>query len=114
MRVQDFRLEAGRAPRQYIVRVVLAQEFRSDRQVSGRLAMKVEGNSDSKPAIIDLNELKTEAGTANQLNFKFRYFQDLRAEFELPKGFQPQRLILKISPSGKSSKSVEEFYDWAL
>jgi hypothetical protein len=114
VRVQDFKLEAGLAPGQYIARIVLAQEFRSERQVSGSLNVKVEGVSGSSPAIIDIEELKTESGTANKLNFKFRYFQDLKAEFELPQGFQPQKTILRITPSGQSSKTVEEFYDWAL
>ncbi|MGI9308769.1 MAG: DUF6776 family protein [Gammaproteobacteria bacterium] len=114
VRVQDFKLLGGLTPGQYIARVVLAQEFRSDRQVSGKLGLKVEGKRGTAPAIIELNELKTDSGTFGQVNFKFRYFQDIKAEFELPEGFQPQRVILRITPSGKTSKTVEEFYDWAL
>lgn len=50
---------------------------------------------------------------ARQLNFRFRYFQDLSGQITLPEGFEAERVILSIKPEGKGKlPPVEQAFDW--
>ena len=112
LRIQDFEIIKGFGEREYDVRLVLAQAFRSDRQVSGEIDLIVEGVQSGQPARLGLAELATEEGAEKSLRYSFRYFQDLKRALMLPEGFEPDRVQIIVRPAGKSSKTVEEFFIW--
>lgn len=112
LRIQDFEIVKGFGDREYDVRLVLAQAFRSDRQVSGEIDLIIEGVQRGKPARLGFAELAAEAGGEKPLSYSFRYFQDLKRELLLPEGFEPDRVQIIVRPAGKSSKTVEEFFIW--
>ena len=96
-----------------VVSHVLAQAFRSDRQVAGHVELNIEGVRQGEAVRLGLSDLRPDAAS-NRLKFSFRYFQDLKADLVLPRGFSPRRVIVKITPQGKSAKTVEESFDWAV
>jgi hypothetical protein len=47
------------------------------------------------------------------MKFKFRYFQEFTGELELPEGFEPRRVMIRLKPSGnKQPAGVEKTVDW--
>ena len=96
------------------MQLVLAQAFRSDRQLAGHVELSVEGVRQGEAVRLGLSDLLADDPPASRLNFSFRYFQDLKADLVLPRGFSPQRVIVRVTPKGKSAKTVEESFDWAV
>ena len=113
LRIQNFSLSRGVGPLAYNMQLVLAQAFRSDRQLAGHVELNIEGVRQGEAVRLSLSDLRPDA-TSNRLKFSFRYFQDLKTDLVLPKGFSPQRVIVKITPQGKSAKTVEESFEWAV
>ncbi len=114
LRIQNFSLSRAMGPRTFNMQLVLAQAFRSDRQVTGHVELSIEGVRQGEPVRLGLGELLADDPPPSRLNFSFRYFQDLKADLVLPRGFAPQRVIVRITPKGKSAKTVEESFDWAV
>jgi len=114
LRIQDFQISRGFGEREFDVRVVLSQAFRSDRQVSGHVDLVVEGVQRGKAARLGLAELTPDNTAAKPLRYSFRYFQDLKAAVVLPEDFAPERVHVIVRMKGKSSKTVEEFFIWDL
>ena len=112
LRIQDFQISHGFGEREFDVRLVLAQAFRSDRQVSGGVDLVVEGVQRGKAVRLSLAQLTPDETTAKPLQYSFRYFQDLKAALLLPEDFAPERIHIIVRSKGKSSKTVEEFFIW--
>lgn len=112
LRIQDFELLRGANDSSFSLRLVLAQALRNDKRISGHVELNVEGKRDGEPLSLDLADLAAEATEGARIDFSFRYFQNLQAELVLPKGFAPERVIVKLKPTGKSVKAVEESFDW--
>ena len=112
LRIQDFQISQGFGEREFDVQLVLAQAFRSDRQVSGKVELVVEGVQRGKAVRLSLAELVPEDTAAKPLSYSFRYFQDLKAAVVLPEDFAPERIHVIVRSKGKSSKTVEEFFIW--
>ncbi|MDP7418997.1 MAG: hypothetical protein QF483_03850 [Gammaproteobacteria bacterium] len=113
LRIQDFEVLQGFGEHEFAVRLVLAQAFRIDRQISGSVEIVVEGLQRGEPARLGLGELATSpTGAAGRLNYSFRYFQDLKVALSLPPDFAPERVHVIVRPRGKTSKTVEDFFVW--
>lgn len=114
LRVQDFVLWPGDGPLSYSMRLVLAQAMRAGSRISGTVELKIEGVQDSKSRTLGLRDLIAAEPRPRRLDFSFRYFQNLEAELVLPEGFAPERVHVTLKPKGKSSKSIEKSFDWAV
>jgi len=111
LRIHRFTLEEGVAPGEYHYDLVLTQLKRNDRYITGIVDWKISGSMLGEQGELSL------AGVTNppakQLNFRFRYFQDLSGQITLPEGFEAEQVILSIKPEGKGkSPPVEQAFDW--
>lgn len=115
LRIQDFEISRGLRADEFSVRIVLAQAFRIDRKVSGSVDVVVEGLQRGEPARIDYSDLVTKGNNGSEpLKYSFRYFQELKAPVKLPADFVPERVHVIVRPAGKTSKTVEDFFVWAV
>jgi hypothetical protein len=114
LRIQDLELLRGADASSFTMRLVLAQAIRADRRVSGYVELNVEGIRDGQELTLGLADLAGQAGGDSRLAFSFRYFQNLRADLVLPKGFAPARVTVKLTPNGKSAKPLEKSFNWAV
>ena len=111
LRIHRFTLEEGTAPGEYHYDLVLTQLKHNDRYITGVVDWKISGSMLGEQGELAL------AGVTNpparQLNFRFRYFQDLSGQITLPEGFEAERVILSIKPEGKGKlPPVEQAFDW--
>ena len=112
IRIQSFQVLPGMRDDEFELRLVLAQALRASREISGRVQLQLEGLQRSEPLTLDMDELNPEL---SGLDYRFRYFQDLKADIVLPPDFEPRRVRVQVMPrsrSGKSAKTVEEFFAW--
>ena len=115
LRLQSLELLAGADELKFSLRLVLAQAMRATQRISGSIELKVAGVQDGKPLTLSLPELGVTAEQRNALaGFSFRYFQNLEIDLILPKGFAPERVMVKLSPKGKQAKSVDKTFDWII
>jgi len=114
LRIQDFQISRGIGEREFDLRLVLAQAFRSDRQVSGEVSLVIEGVQRGEAARLDLAAVAGPDNGGKPLQYSFRYFQDLKAALLLPEDFVPERVQVIVKTKGKSAKTVEEFFIWEV
>ncbi len=82
--------------------LILIQVKKNDRPISGTITMAINGLQDGKPAKLDLADV-TDPQTG-QLKFKFRYFQKIRGQLQLPPDFRPLQVELAVDPVGKNNR----------
>ncbi len=114
LRIQGFELLQGNDAASYSVRLVLAQNLRSNRVINGFVEMRVEGTRDGEPVSLNLAQMAGQGQLRDRLDFSFRYFQGVRTELVLPEGFAPDRVIVKLTPKGKAAKAVQQTFDWTV
>ncbi len=112
LRIQDFQISQGIGEREFDVRLVLAQAFRSDRQVSGQVDVVIEGVQRGEARRLTMSEVAGPENDGKPMKYSFRYFQDLKAALQLPEGFAPERVHVIVQTKSKSAKTVEEFFIW--
>jgi len=111
LRIQDFQISQGLGEREFDLRLVLAQAFRSTKLVSGQVDMVVEGLQEGEPVRLPLADLAADSDSG-KLGYSFRYFQDLKTEVVIPPDFIPERVHVIVRFKGKNSKTVEDFFVW--
>lgn len=110
LRLQSFKLETGLAERTWRYKLVLTQVLKNDTVASGKVTMTVEGTQDGVPHQLPLKDVVISGD--GEPAFRFKYFQDLEGEFELPAGFQPATMSVVVDPRGRKRRRLEESYDW--
>ena len=71
-----------------------------------------DGQVDGQEETFQLSELdldKTEA-----IKFRFRYFQNIVGEVQLPEGFIPRKVVVVVQSSGTNAQRLEKKFDWLL
>jgi len=112
IRVQNLIIIERPQPAAYTLQLVLAQPMGQERRVSGHVEIDIEGMIDQAATSLDLAAITTDAGSSGQLEFSFRYFQNLEADLVLPAGFVPARLVLRLVPSGRGAEPREQRFEW--
>lgn len=114
LRIQDFSVSQGFGEREFDLRLVLAQAFRSTRQVSGQVELVVEGIRAGEAVRLKLGDLAGSREASDRLSYSFKYFQDLKAELVIPADFAPERVHVIVHPSGGKAKTVEDIFVWEV
>jgi len=110
LRLQKFTfLENGHSP-SFRYKVVLSQVLKNDRVARGYVQLEFEGLFKGQPKTLKLRDVTEKR--INELNYKFKYFQNIEGNVEIPKGFEASRIILKIFPRGRQADMIEETFDW--
>lgn len=109
LKLQEFSLEPN-GLRTYRYTVVLTQVLKNDKLAKGRVTLTVEGLQAGQPKILDLASLSEKS--VKELDFRFKYFQNLEGDLVLPKGFRPLRATAQILPGGRHKDVIEKTIDW--
>mgnify|MGYP001817860284 CR=1 FL=1 len=109
LHLQRFSLEAN-GLRSYRYTVVLTQVLKNDRLARGRVKLYVEGLQNNEPKTLDLSALSQKP--VKELSYRFKYFQNLEGDLELPRGFRPTRATAQILPGGRQQDMIEKTIDW--
>jgi len=110
LRLQKFTFEENGNSHSYRYKVVLSQVLKNDRVARGYVQLIFEGLLDGQVKTLKLRDV-TEKHIKN-LNYKFKYFQSIEGNIEIPNGFVAARIILRIFPRGRQQDMIEKTFDW--
>ncbi len=111
----ELRKEAGAAKYQF--ELLLTQVALRRRFISGDVRVDVIGTGEQGETSAQVVKSLTELGFTDNypLRFKFRYFQDLKGEFELPRGFEPDRVLVTTvlkTRDPNMPETTQESFPW--
>ncbi len=110
VRVLSLEFEALDDAREFRYKLILIRGPRRARQVIGRAKVHLVGVQQGKEVKFPLDDLHlSKVGSGK---YRFRYFQEFQGIIALPEGFEPREAVVKLTPSGKTPKVVEERFEW--
>jgi outer membrane murein-binding lipoprotein Lpp len=113
VKVQQFHVSAGKAEREFLLRLVLGRPLRPEDNISGKARIAIEGTgADGATASLDLEQLAGVAG--GELPFSLRFVQTLEQAVKLPQGFRPFRVTVELLPARKGVNPVREAFIWSV
>jgi hypothetical protein len=111
LHLQRFKVEPNGKPRGFRYKVILTQVLKEDRTARGSLLLNIEGLQNTEAKVLGLQDVSEKR--IKELEFNFRYFQNLEGDIQLPQGFKPQRVTIKLIPRNRSSQDpFEKTFDW--
>lgn len=110
LHVQAFKVQKSAQRRQFRFSLVLTQVRQHERWVHGVVRLAVLGIDRGKPRQLALREIT--APKTRELAFRFKYFQNLEAQVELPDGFIPQSVEVKVIPSDRYESALQRTFNW--
>ena len=105
-------LEAGVNPQHIRFEVLIAQLEKRKRYIKGKLSLEVVGNVDGEQHIVLIDDL---VSSTKELKISFKFFQHIKSEFDLPKGFVAERLKVTVKmprQRGQKAANVSQEYAW--
>ncbi len=111
--LRDVELVAGDGPRNFLYQIVVQQEARKHELLKGRLSAMVfgtQGGERIEYSLVELGENAEDEG----FQLRFRYFQSIEGEINLPEGFEPEGLTVRVSSRTPHKLEVREEFPWQL
>lgn len=112
VRIQELRITPGAVPGRFRLELTLVQTARPDKDVSGVVALRIEGKLGGQTNNLDVNPLTV--GQPKEQKFSFRYFQKLEDEIDLPANYRPERLVAEITSSMKAVAPTTQSFPWRI
>jgi hypothetical protein len=112
VKVQQFRITAGKAEREYLLRLVLGRPLSPEDSITGKARISIEGTAaDGSAASHDLAALGVPGA---ELPFSLRYVVTLEQLVRLPAGFVPARTTVELAVARKGVTPVRETFIWTV
>jgi len=111
LQVQRLRLRTVPGVRRFSYRLVLTQVGNNHRYIHGVVAVNLVGVRKGKREVLSLRDVDASVKRLG-IEFKFRYFQDIRGQLVLPAGFSPDEVQVVAKPRGSRSNQVERTFRW--
>lgn len=110
--LQNFFLSQNGETRSYRYKVVLTQVLKNSRLITGKVKLKFDGLLNGESKILDLKEVT--AKKVRDLNYRFKYFQNVEGVVEFPEGFALSRVKIQILPRGRQRDMIEKTIEWSI
>ena len=110
--LQNFFLSQNGDTNSYRYKVVLTQVLKNSRLISGKVKLQFDGLLDGEAKILELKEVT--AKKIKDLNYRFKYFQNIEGTVEFPEGFRLSRVNVQILPRGRQRDMIEKTIEWSF
>lgn len=97
----------------YEYRLTVQQLATVHRLLKGYVSINVLGLRNGEQQVHSLRDLSQQVKD-EKIKLRFKYFQVLSGEFDLPAGFEAQRVDIVAHSSGKKPQSIERSFDWLV
>lgn len=92
--------------------LLLTQVVDKHDYVQGGVRISLLGQNDGQEETIQVSESGRDKAEA--IEFRFRYFQNIIGELQLPEGFVPREVMVVAQSSGLNAQRLEKTFDWPL
>jgi hypothetical protein len=96
----------------YRFRFTVSNVQKNSGVTQGRIWVTLEGNQDGKVSTLPLEAVTAEKVAS--LKMRFRYFQKVDGQIQLPQGFKPSAVSVEVRPVSKGQKPVKQRFDWRI
>ncbi len=110
--LQNFYLSQNGETRSYRYKVVLTQVLKNNRLVNGKVKLQFDGLLNGESKILKLRDVT--AKKIKDLNYRFKYFQNIEGVVEFPEGFSLLRVNVQILPRGRQRDMIEKTIEWSI
>jgi len=104
--LQNFFMNQNGETQSYRYKVVLTQVLKNSRLISGKVKLKFDGLLEGEPKTLALKAVT--AKKVKDLNYRFKYFQNVEGVVEFPEGFSLLRVKVQILPRGRERDLIEK------
>jgi uncharacterized coiled-coil protein SlyX len=112
LKILGLRIEEMSQPRSYYFKLILTHVSKSDKVITGKLSILLEGVQGDVARTIDIRELTLSESLS--LNFKFGSFERIEGSITLPESFVVHRVMVRARPEGKKrTPAIERIFDWS-
>jgi hypothetical protein len=112
IKVQQFKIRRGKAPNEYLLRLVLGRPLGREDAISGGIRMTFEGTTAATPVNLDLAAVSDV--DEGELTFSYKYSQTIEIPLHLPAGFTPARISMVFTPSRKGVNPIRTSVTWTV
>ncbi len=95
------------------LRVLVQQSARKHELMTGILKVSVVGEKAGEPVEFDLSDLSLQVPNAD-IRLRFKYFQAIDGELELPEGFTPEILRVSAKSTKPRRSEVSKEFPWSV
>ncbi|MDC0894777.1 hypothetical protein OAR95_03955 [Pseudomonadales bacterium] len=110
LRIERLDMKQSSEPSRFRYSLLLTQIVDKHDYIQGGVEINVLGKlgkENRSLSLVDLVEDKSKA-----IRFKFRYFQNIDGELNVPEGFSPREIMIVAKSSGRGSQRLEKKFDW--
>jgi len=111
--LQNFFLSQNGITRSYRYKVVLTQVLKNSRLVSGKVKLQFDGLLEGEPKVLELKDVIANR-KKRDINYRFKYFQNIEGVVEFPEGFSLSRVKVQILPRGRQRDMIEKTIKWSI
>jgi hypothetical protein len=111
LHVQSVKFQQRGDAQHYHYRLILTQYAKNNNFISGEANMVVAGVQDGQQ--VELAHAHIAGDGESGVKFKFKHFQELEGDIELPSGFLPLRVTLTATARGKGKTAAERSFSWS-
>jgi hypothetical protein len=112
LRIERLSLEDTPDPNKFRYSLLLTQIVDKHDYVQGGVEIALvgsEGDLDLQLSLSDMSQAEKDI-----IGFRFRYFQNINGELNVPIGFEPRELVIVARSSGRNSQRLEKKFSWQL
>ena len=106
-------LVAARGERRYAYKVVVQQLAARHDMLSGDLTFEVIGKRNGVDERLPLKDL-SESVSSDKIKLRFKYFQVIEGELDLPVDFDPQGIEVRARTTGSKAQSIDKKFGWLV
>lgn len=100
-------------PRQYDFKIVMQQLATNHQLLNGTLSVNIVGHDNGIARVIPLKELSEQVADTD-IKLRFKYFQNITGQLQLPAGFEPERIEVQARSTGKNAARAEKKFGWLV
>ena len=112
LRIERLSIEDTLDPNKFRYSLLLTQIVDKHDYVQGGVEIALvgsEGDLDVQLSLSDMSQAEKDI-----IGFRFRYFQNINGELNVPIGFEPRELVIVARSSGRNSQRLEKKFSWQL
>ncbi len=112
LRIERLSIEDTPDPNKFRYSLLLTQIVDKHDYVQGGVEIALvgsEGDFDLQLSLSDMSQAEKDI-----IGFRFRYFQNINGELNVPIGFEPRELVIVARSSGRNSQRLEKKFSWQL
>ncbi|MFT4798668.1 MAG: hypothetical protein ACI9B8_001702 [Sulfitobacter sp.] len=110
LRIERMNLKPLTEPGHFSYSLLLTQVVDKHDYVKGGVEISLLGKQGEESQQLSLDNISTENKSAER--FRFRYFQTINGELEIPAGFEPEAVMVIAQSSGNRSQRLEKRFEW--